>query len=181
MRRLHLIDKHHYSRLYPFDLPFTGNLSFREQQRRNEQGKKWIEAKKKGTAVPQKQPKKHEKMEVERPESEDLDAAMEDITQGIAKLKVPRSVSFGRASRGLNSGSARGRGRGYLRQHKQKGLNGMELDHATESANGEPKNNNQSPDHEDGNEDDMSTPNRRNRIRKIIKEKHPNTVDIQMN
>ncbi|KAI8577810.1 hypothetical protein K450DRAFT_212314 [Umbelopsis ramanniana AG] len=181
MRRLHLIDKHHYSKLYPFDLPFTGNLSFREQQQRQDKGKKWLAAKKKGTAIPQKESKEPEKMDVEKPEhkkSDDMEAAMEDITQGIAKLKVPRSVSFGRASRGLGGG--RGRGRGYSRQHKQTAVKGMDLDHTKEAQTEEPSYTEQSPDHDDGDDDDLSTPNRRNRIRKIIKEKHPNAKDIDM-
>jgi hypothetical protein len=145
-----------------------------EQQQRQEKGKKWLAAKRKGTTLPQKESKKPENMDIEKPErrkSDDMEAAMEDITQGIAKLKVPRSVSFGRASRGLGGGRGRGRGRGYTRQHKQTDHKGMDLDHTKE----------QSPDREDGNDDDLSTPNRRNRIRKIIKEKHPNTKDIEMN
>jgi hypothetical protein len=183
MRRLHLIDKHHYSKLYPFDLPFTGNLSFREQQQRQDKGKKWLAAKKKGTAIPQKESKEPEKMDVEKPErkkSDDIEAAMEDITQGIAKLKVPRSVSFGRASRGLGGVRGRGRGRGSSRQHKQTAFKGMDLDHTKEERKEEPNHTEQSPDHDDGDDDDLSTSNRRNRIRKIIKEKHPNAKDIEM-
>lgn len=137
--------------------------------------------------LPLKESQKPEKMEIERPDRRksddmnDMEAAMEDIMQGIAKLKVPRSVSFGRASRGLGGGRGRGRGRGYTRQHKQTTFKGMDLDQNKEEKKVEASHTEQSPDHEDGNVDDLSTPNRRNRIRKIIKEKHPNTKDIEMN
>ena len=38
-RRLHLIDKHHYPKYFPFDLVYTGTLSFEQRKQRNERNK----------------------------------------------------------------------------------------------------------------------------------------------
>jgi hypothetical protein len=168
MRRLHLIDKHHYSRLYPFDLPFTGNISFRERQKKIAVAKKVMEAKKSGASrqdIKSVATDKAEKMDVEKHISnvESLDKDMEDIIHGIAKLKVPKSISFGRALRGLYS-----QGAGHKHQHKKNRDHHMEEvshDYITEPT-----------------ESATSQPNRRNRNRKRAKEnKRTNhTTEVEM-
>lgn len=166
MRRLHLIDKHRYSRLYPFDLPLTGNMSFKERQRKLNHNKKMLETKKAGG--PQQDSRmggrNAERMEVEKAASagtsESLDTAMEEITQGIAKLRVPKSISFGRASRGLHSQWASTKHHGSSRQHNSP--NSMALDHLTDNSGNKDDHSN----HTQEVEGDATMPNRRNRNRK---------------
>lgn len=141
------------------------------------------EAKKFGLHIGEKavqgQTKKTERMEVEKPDhdgsSENLDTAMEEITQGIAKLKVPRSISFGRAPRGLHSGWGNARETGRLRQRKDKPTTSMTVDQRDDNTNNTIHQTNQVvPAH-----GDVAEPNRRNRNRKKARERR-RTPDVEM-
>ncbi|KAG2178778.1 hypothetical protein INT43_001624, partial [Umbelopsis isabellina] len=157
MRRLHLIDKHHYSRLYPFDLPFTGNLSFKERQKRVTVAKQVLEAKKAGASMKDISSlaiDKPEKMDFEKQanDADNLDKDMEDIIHGISKLKVPKSISFGRAPRGLYNHAASHKHHRHKKPHDHQMVEANH-DHVAEAA-----------------KPATSQPNRRNRNRKRAKE-----------
>ncbi|KAG2222716.1 hypothetical protein INT45_011204, partial [Circinella minor] len=123
MRRLHLIDKHHYPKTFPFDIVATGSLSFEERQRRqqryikkqrhkegntmaidNDDTKKPSLLKKENTMdvdnnnnkLLSQQP--HQKQEQDipsSPSSMDLD----QLTNQMSRLTIPRSVTFGRGAK----------------------------------------------------------------------------------
>jgi len=111
-------------------------------------------------------------MQIERPSkdgsSENLDMAMEEITQGISRLKVPKSISFGRAPRGLHSG----RGSRYLAKKHGKDIS----DHPMEEV-GDQTNHSNRTDHVG---EDSAIPNRRNRIRKIAREHKRAANEVEM-
>lgn len=76
MRRLHLIDKHKYPKNFPFDLVMTGTLSFEERRARSMRNK----------------PEKHAQQQAGPPLAMDMD----DLTSQMSRLKIPKSISFGR-------------------------------------------------------------------------------------
>lgn len=76
MRRLHLIDKHHYPKHFPFDLVYTGTLSFEQRKQRDQENK--------------------QRLKKEQEHTKDVD--MDELTNNMSKLKMPKSISFGRHS-----------------------------------------------------------------------------------
>lgn len=71
MRRLHLIDKHHYPKYFPFDLVYTGSLTFNDLRKRQQKRK-------------------------DKKKSQTMDFEMEDLVKEMdQKLKIPKSISFG--------------------------------------------------------------------------------------
>jgi hypothetical protein len=141
-------------------------MSFKERQRKLDRNKKMLETKKAGRPLQDSRmgERNAERMKVEKAASagtsESLDTAMEEITQGIAKLRVPKSISFGRASRGLHSQWASTKQHGGSRQHNSP--NSMALDHPTDNAGNKDDHSN----HTEEVEGDATVPNRRNRNRK---------------
>lgn len=169
MRRLHLIDKHHYSRLYPFDLPFTGNLSFQERQKKVAVAKKVLEAKKAGASkkdISSVATNNPEIMDFEKQanDADNLDKDMEDIIHGISKLKVPKSISFGRAPRGLYNHAASHKTHRHKKPHDHQ-MGEASHDQAVQAT-----------------EPATSQPNRRNRNRRRAKENRRTngTTEVEM-
>ncbi|KAI9323887.1 hypothetical protein BX666DRAFT_1847856, partial [Dichotomocladium elegans] len=89
MRRLHLVDKHLYPRNFPFDIVWTGSLSFEQRQAR--------EKKRHHSAIKNQssEASAHEKEKAESTEASSMDLDM--LTSEMAKLSIPKTISFGRA------------------------------------------------------------------------------------
>lgn len=102
MRRLHLIDKHHYPKDFPFDLPKTGTLSVKERRRRESIKRKQKEKQAKSQInndMPiEKTTKQQSSSKAES--TQGVDTAMEELSANMAKLKLPQSISFGRRPAG---------------------------------------------------------------------------------
>lgn len=79
MRRLHLLDKHHYPKYFPFDLVYTGTLTFEQKKIRDKKNKERISRKNKE--------KIHDQVN-------DTDM-MDTLTDSMSKLKIPKTISFG--------------------------------------------------------------------------------------
>ncbi|EPB91393.1 hypothetical protein HMPREF1544_01714 [Mucor circinelloides 1006PhL] len=75
MRRLHLVDKHCYPRYFPFDLVYTGTLTFEQRKLRDRKNRERIS-------------KRTEQL------TADLDM-MDTLAESMSKLKIPPSISFG--------------------------------------------------------------------------------------
>ncbi|KAI8390336.1 hypothetical protein BD560DRAFT_380679 [Blakeslea trispora] len=71
MRRLHLIDKHHYPRYFPFDLVYTGTLTFKQRKAREQ--------------------KRHEKRRSKEME-------VDQLAESMFRLSLPKTISFGHQS-----------------------------------------------------------------------------------
>lgn len=84
MRRLHLIDKHNYPKHFPFDLVYTGTLSFEQRRIRNQKNKDRLNR----LLPPLKENEPNTK--------EDID--MDELSSSMSKLKIPKSISFGKRS-----------------------------------------------------------------------------------
>ena len=120
MRRLHLIDKHHYPKTFPFDIVATGSLSFEERQRRQrryraKQGQEESNAmtvdnndtkrslpKKENTTdldynnkLSLQQPQLKQQQDISSSSSMDLD----QLTNQMSRLMIPRSITFGRGAK----------------------------------------------------------------------------------
>lgn len=83
MRRLHLIDKHHYPKYFLFDLVYTGTLSFEQRRIRDQKNKARLN----------KINNTHN--------SSNKDVDMDELTNRVSKLSIPTSVSFGKKSRSI--------------------------------------------------------------------------------
>ncbi|KAI8883342.1 hypothetical protein K501DRAFT_219418 [Backusella circina FSU 941] len=83
MRKLHLIDKHSYSKHFPFDITFTGSLSF-EQRKRRIQKKKRLAA-------------EHYGLSSNNNSNSNDDVVMNELVSNMSKLRIPKSISFGHA------------------------------------------------------------------------------------
>lgn len=79
MRRLHLVDKHHYPKYFPFDLVYTGTLTFEQKKIRDKKNKERIS-------------RKNE--EKTQDQAHDVDM-MDTLTDSMSKLKIPKTISFG--------------------------------------------------------------------------------------
>ncbi|CAO3642504.1 unnamed protein product [Mucor hiemalis] len=77
MRRLHLIDKHNYPKYFPFDLVYTGTLSFEQRRVRSKKNKDRLD-----------KIKEHEE------DTKDID--MDELSSSMSRLKIPKSISFGK-------------------------------------------------------------------------------------
>ena len=77
MRRLHLIDKHHYPKYFPFDLVYTGTLTFKQRQQKNNNYKKM---KKKKT----------------KQDNDEMD--VDQLADNLSRLTLPKAISFGHNS-----------------------------------------------------------------------------------
>lgn len=86
MRRLHLIDKHHYPKHYPFDIAMTGTLSIEERRRARKKQQSALKAKQTTTST-----------------VSDMD--VDDLVAGMSRLSIPKSISFGRAKPSLQRNS----------------------------------------------------------------------------
>jgi hypothetical protein len=82
---LHLIHKHQYPTYFPFDLPLTGTLTIEQRKIKEQINKKRQEKR-----------LKQSKGKESKPPSKDTDTAMEDLSTSMAKLSLPKSISFGR-------------------------------------------------------------------------------------
>ncbi|KAI8090544.1 hypothetical protein BDF21DRAFT_333223, partial [Thamnidium elegans] len=90
-RRLHLVDKHNYPRHFPFDLVYTGTLSFEERKIRDQKNKARI------------QRHNMEKGDVDMSKNEESavkdngkgDVDMDELVTNMSRLKIPKSISFG--------------------------------------------------------------------------------------
>jgi hypothetical protein len=76
-----LIDKHHYSKHFPFDITLTGSLSF-EQRKRRVQRKKRLAS---------------EHHENRNDGNSTKDVGMDELVSNMSKLRIPKSISFGHA------------------------------------------------------------------------------------
>lgn len=79
MRRLHLVDKHHYPKYFPFDLVYTGTLTFEQRRQRDQKNRERLSAREKEPAQTQ---------------TADVDM-MDSLAENMSKLKIPTSISFG--------------------------------------------------------------------------------------
>ncbi|KAL0139682.1 hypothetical protein V8B55DRAFT_1598883 [Mucor lusitanicus] len=82
MRRLHLVDKHHYPKYFPFDLVYTGTLTFEQRRVRDRKNKERLSR------------RENESAQKQQPAVADVDM-MDSLTQSMSKLKIPTSISFG--------------------------------------------------------------------------------------
>ncbi|CAO3633399.1 unnamed protein product [Cunninghamella blakesleeana] len=135
MRRLHLIDKHHYPKNFDFKLPFTGTISYEERQKQYHQKKKlnhYHEMKKqKGMEIEMKEPttatttnnnkqpieddhddgininndRHHDYHAIENENdepvksNESIDMEMDALIEGMSRIKIPSTISFGRGKK----------------------------------------------------------------------------------
>lgn len=91
-RRLHLIDKHKYPGYFPFDLVYTGTLSFEERKIRDEKNK----ARLRRLSMDQYKNNKVKDMEMESTNDESTqDVDMDELITNMSKLRIPKSISFG--------------------------------------------------------------------------------------
>lgn len=82
-RRLHLIDKHHYPKYFPFDLVYTGTLSFEQRKRKDQKNKERLR-------------RQHDSTQIEyNPVNEQNDVDMDELTKNMSNLKIPKNISFG--------------------------------------------------------------------------------------
>lgn len=79
MRRLHLVDKHCYPRYFPFDLVYTGTLTFEQRKLRDRKNRERIS-------------KRIEQST--QAHTADVDM-MDTLAESMSKLKIPPSISFG--------------------------------------------------------------------------------------
>ncbi|KAI9030046.1 hypothetical protein CLU79DRAFT_733818 [Phycomyces nitens] len=86
LRRLHLVDKHHYPKYFPFDIVLTGSLNY-DQWKKHEKRQKTINKHHKAEELPIKG------------ESEPVDIDMDDLTDHLKRLKIPKTISFGRGAK----------------------------------------------------------------------------------
>lgn len=86
MRRLHLIDKHNYPKYFPFDLVYTGTLSFEQRRIRNQKNKDRLNRIK-------------DNEQVDRPSTIDID--MDELNSSMSRLNIPKSISFGKRNASL--------------------------------------------------------------------------------
>ncbi|KAI8137548.1 hypothetical protein BJV82DRAFT_634784 [Fennellomyces sp. T-0311] len=94
MRRLHLIDKHHFPQYYDFNIIASGTLSFEERQRH-------AECKKSSDRMDIVKTKRTRQSNDIETTKDTMD--MDELTQQMTRLRIPRSISFGRAKPGLSS------------------------------------------------------------------------------
>ncbi|KAL9537576.1 hypothetical protein MBANPS3_011649 [Mucor bainieri] len=80
MRRLHLVDKHHYPKYFPFDLVYTGTLTFEQRRVRDQKNRERLSRMKEEST--------------QTKQTADVDM-MDSLTEGMSKLKIPTSISFG--------------------------------------------------------------------------------------
>lgn len=85
MRRLHLIDKHHYPKNYPFDIAMTGTLSIEEHRARKKRAQSRSKPKPTNNTV--------------------TDMDVDNLVAGMSRLSIPESISFGRAKPSLRTHS----------------------------------------------------------------------------
>ncbi|CAO3597431.1 unnamed protein product [Absidia cylindrospora] len=103
MRRLHLIDKHHYPKNFPFDLVVTGTISIEERQHQ----RRYHGRPPRPHADSHQPMDKDEKIEEHHhhhvTETETAtttwDMDMDLLTTGVSRIKIPSSISFGRGKK----------------------------------------------------------------------------------
>lgn len=106
-RRLHLIDKHHYPRYFPFDLVYTGTLTFEQRKIRDEKNKARIHRynMEKGDVDMIEEGKDSEEAHKDKgkrkTDTDKGDTDMDELVTGMSKLKIPKTISFGHISASL--------------------------------------------------------------------------------
>lgn len=90
-RRLHLVDKHKYPRYFPFDLVYTGTLSFEERKIRDQKNKARIQ--RHNTEKRNVDMSKNEESVVKDNGKGDVD--MDELVTNMSRLKIPKNISFG--------------------------------------------------------------------------------------
>lgn len=91
MRRLHLIDKHKYPKHFPFDLVFTGTLTFEQLKKRDKKNKRRLKQREAIEMDVDKKPKRKNSSK-----QDPMDALAQEFNQ---KLKIPQTISFGRPTK----------------------------------------------------------------------------------
>ncbi|ORZ25682.1 hypothetical protein BCR42DRAFT_485809 [Absidia repens] len=104
MRRLHLIDKHHYPKNFPFDLVVTGTISIEErQQQRRPHGRpsrshagyhRHHQPMDQDENIDENHHHHHQSTETATATTWDMD--MELLTTGVSRIRIPSNISFGR-------------------------------------------------------------------------------------
>ncbi|KAG2205359.1 hypothetical protein INT47_007144 [Mucor saturninus] len=90
-RRLHLIDKHNYPRYFPFDLVYTGTLSFEQRKVRDQKNKERLKRLSMHGHKDTDMDEEHRSTEEESKKDVDMD----ELVTGMSKLRIPKSISFG--------------------------------------------------------------------------------------
>lgn len=101
-RRLHLVDKHKYPKYFPFDLVYTGTLSFEQRKIRDQTNKERLRRlsmdghkdKHKEKDVDMDGENKAKDVDMDR-ENKSQDVDMDELVANMSKLKIPKSISFG--------------------------------------------------------------------------------------
>ncbi|KAI8086289.1 uncharacterized protein BX664DRAFT_335431 [Halteromyces radiatus] len=97
MRRLHLIDKHHYPKFFPFDLVVTGTLSIADRQQRRQKGKSRKNPNQHHTTkIIKESVKEADNIETHSLSSDPMAMDIDALTTGISRINIPSSISFGR-------------------------------------------------------------------------------------
>lgn len=91
-RRLHLVDKHHYPKYFPFDLVYTGTLSFEQRKLKDQKNKERL--RRLSTDDKKNKDTKVNDVNVDE-ENKTKDVDMDELVTNMSKLKIPKSISFG--------------------------------------------------------------------------------------
>lgn len=86
-----MVDKHKYPRYFPFDLVYTGTLSFEERKIRDQKNKARIQ--RHNTEKRNVDMSKNEESVVKNNEKGDVD--MDELVTNMSRLKIPKNISFG--------------------------------------------------------------------------------------